>query len=243
MYNRFSDFYDQLVFDIDYDKYSKNILSILEKNNIKEAQILEIGCGTGNLTQKLSKQDCLDIHAFDYSEQMLNHAFQKIGFKENVQLFKNDMYKFPYEEYEYDAIITLLDVINYIVDENKLKSLFSNIYSGLRKGGVFIFDINSRYKLLEVLGDNTYVYERDNIFYTWENYREGDIIEFTLNFFVKGKNGYERVIENQTERYYSIEYIQQILENIGFKDVEYVDEDGGPFIEGKTQRILFNAKK
>lgn len=243
MYNKFSDLYDQLVFDIDYYKYSKNIFNILENNNIEQAQILEIGCGTGNLTEKLSDNKNLSIHAFDYSEQMLNHAFQKLGFKDNVQLFMNDMYKFPYEQYEYDAIITLLDVINYITDENKLEQLFSGVYSGLREGGIFIFDLNSRYKLLEVLGDNTYVYERDNIFYTWENYREDDIIEFNLNFFVKGNNGYDRITENQTERYYSIEYITNLLENIGFKEINYVDEDGGEFIEGQTQRILFSAEK
>ncbi|MFM1524389.1 MULTISPECIES: class I SAM-dependent DNA methyltransferase [Helcococcus] len=244
MYNRFSDFYDELVFDIDYEKYANNIFTILNKNNIKTGNILEIGCGTGNLTSELSKLKDFNILAFDNSIEMLNHAFVKLLDKENVTVILQDMYKFDYNSFKNDVIITLLDVVNYITDESKLEKLFKNIYDGLNENGVFIFDLNSRYKLLEVLGNNQYIYERKNIFYTWENRLEEDLVHFYLNFFVKDKNGlYERVEEKQVERYYSIDFIISKLKSVGFDEIDYIDEDGGEFLEGKTQRILFSAKK
>lgn len=244
MYKKFSDLYDELVFDIDYEFYLSNIKNILNDYNIEKPDILEIACGTGNLTKHLSGISN-SVLAFDYSEQMLNHAYNKLIDYENVNIIKQDMYKFPYESYSFDAIITLLDVINYIHSEEKVIDLFKNIYKGLGDGGVFIFDLNSKYKLFEVLGDNHFVYERNNIFYTWESSVEGNFIYFDLNFFVRREDGlYERIIENQVERYYSINKIVKILKNIGFKDIKFIDEDTGEkYIEGETQRILFSAVK
>lgn len=241
MYKRFSDFYDELVFDIDYKLYSKNIFDILDKHNIDQGKILEIGCGTGNLTQELAKRP-YNILAFDFSEEMLNHAFPKLIDFENVNLIKYDMYKFPYSSYEFDAIITLLDVINYITDPTKLKKLFEGVYEGLREGGVFVFDLNSENKLFTVMGDNHYVYERGDIFYTWENSREEDLVHFDLNFFIKKDGLYERVSEKQTERYYSISYIKDLLSEVGFTNITFQDEDGGEYSEN-TQRILFSVTK
>lgn len=243
MYKEFSNYYDILTFDIDYKKYANNIFNILDKESISNGSILEIGCGSGNLTKELAKKD-FQILAFDNSEQMLNMSYNKLIEFDNVNLIMQDMYKFPYDRYEFDAVISLLDVINYIRDKDKLIFLFKSIFNSLKSGGVFIFDLNSEYKLKTVLGSNTYVYEKDNIFYTWENSIEEDLIYFDLNFFVKKDGSYTRFEEHQIERYYSIEFIIKELEKIGFKDLSYVDEDSGePYKKEKTQRILFKAVK
>lgn len=242
MYNRFSDYYDALTFDIDYEKYANNIFNILKSKQIEKANILEIGCGTGNLTYQLASKD-YQITAFDNSVEMLNIAFPKLIDFDNVNLIMADMYKFSYKDYQFDAIITLLDVVNYILEEDELKKLFKDIYSGLKEGGCFIFDLNSKDKLLNVLANNTYVYERDNIFYTWENTQEGDLIEFNLNFFIEEDGKYERFQEIQVERYYPIESIISILEEVGFKAITYIDEDTASEYTEKTQRILFQATK
>lgn len=244
MYKKFSDLYDKLVFDIDYKQYQKNIKNIFNEYNIENPYVLEIACGTGNITQYLSRIS-KNVLAFDYSEEMLNHAYSKLVDVDNVLVLKQDMFKFPYNKYRFDAIISLLDVMNYIKDEKKLEILFSNIYEGLTDGGVFIFDINSKYKLYEILGNNHFVYEIDDIFYTWENTIEDDLIYFDLNFFVKNNDDfYERIEEKQIEKYYSIEYIENLLKKVGFREINYIDEDtGNSFVELKTQRILFSALK
>ncbi|NLW52243.1 MAG: class I SAM-dependent methyltransferase [Tissierellia bacterium] len=242
MYSRFSELYDLLTFDIDYQKYASNILGFIEKENISKPNMLEIGCGTGNLTQELAKEG-YSILAFDNSMDMLNVAFPKLIDLENVNVVMQDMYKFAYLNYEFDVIISLLDVINYILDPDKIEKLFKNIYSGLREGGLFIFDINSEDKLLNVLGNNTYIYERENVFYTWENTLDDDLVYFDLNFFVKEDGLYERFKETQVERYYSIEFIKSLLEKVGFVQIEFIDEDTAMPVNEKTQRILFKAKK
>lgn len=247
MYKQFSDFYDQLVFDIDYKKYSNNIKEILFSNSIHSGNILEIGAGTGNLTRELAKLNNFNILAIDNSVEMMKHAIEKISEFENVDYLYHDMFEFNYKMYGFDAVISLLDVMNYVTEIEDLEYLFNSIYESLNDGGVFIFDINSRYKLLEVLGNNIYVYEKDNIFYTWENTIDeeyDDLVYFDLNFFYKEEDGkYNRIYEEQVERYHSIENIINILTNAGFTNIAYCDEDGGEYIENKTQRILFSAKK
>ena len=66
MYEKFSDLYDLLTFDIPYKTYAENIFKILAKRGIKAGNLLEIGCGTGNITRELAK-GALDILAFDIS--------------------------------------------------------------------------------------------------------------------------------------------------------------------------------
>ena len=242
MYNKFSELYDLLTFDIDYEKYSENINNIIKNKSGQAKNLLEIGCGTGNLTKELASYG-YNILAFDNSSEMLNIAFPKLIELENVNLVMQDMYKFDYSQYKFDVIVTLLDVINYIRDEQKLEKLFSNIFEGLNFDGLFIFDINSENKLKHVLGNNTYVYEKDNVFYTWENTLEGDLVYFDLNFFVKNGKTYERVKETQIERYYSISFIENLLTKIGFQNIEYFDEDTGKGITDQSQRILFKAEK
>ena len=126
MYSRFSELYDLLTFDINYKKYAKNIMKFIENEKIEEPSILEIGCGTGNLTQELAKEG-FSILALDNSLDMLNIAFPKLIELENVNLIIQDMYTFNYGIYGFDVIVSLLDVINYITDEKKLVLLFKNI--------------------------------------------------------------------------------------------------------------------
>lgn len=242
MYLQFANYYDSLTFDIDYEFYGQTIIKILKKQGIESGQLLEIACGTGNLTRQLSGQD-FNILAFDNSPDMLNLAYPKLADVDNVTLVMQDMFSFDYARYQFDGVVMLLDVVNYVQDKKDLGTLFTNIYKGLKPGGLFIFDINSKHKLFEVLGNNTYVYEKDNIFYTWENERQGDFVSFYLNFFIKENGLYQRFEERQLERYYSIDTIKDLLLASGFKDIDYIDEDTALEITETSQRILFSAKK
>ena len=61
-----------------------------------------------------------------------------------------------------------------------------------------------------------------------------------LNFILQA---YQRIIENQVERYYSVDFMKNILKENNFSDIEIFDEDTMQEIEDDTLRILFKAKK
>ena len=243
MYKEFSEIYNKLVFDIDYDFYVETIKKEVELNGIEPENILELGIGTGNLTKKLD-YEYNSYYGIDLSSEMLEIASNNLVDMPNLTLINADIAKFKLED-KFNLAFSTLDTINYILDSNKLKDVFKNIYDSLTNNSVFIFDINSENKLRDVLGNNSYVYEYDNIFYTWQSFldEEEDIVDFVLDFFIEENGLYKRITEEQSEKIYSLEYIQELLKNIGFSKITYKDFDTGKIVNNKSQRILFTAIK
>jgi len=242
-YNEFAKIYDELMNDVDYDKWFSYIEEIFIKNNKKPLNILEMACGTGNLTKYLC-ENRYDVTCFDMSSEMLSVAYEKLrGFK-NVKILNQDMTEFNVNK-KFEAVISICDSINYITNDEDLKEVFTNVYNHLNDDGIFIFDINSHYKLSEIIGNNTFVHDEDDIFYTWQNYYDEDekICEFYLTFFIKENDKYIRVEEEHCERAYKIEEIIEVLKSVGFKDINYYDEFTFDIPNQKSERINFVVKK
>lgn len=244
MYNEFAYVYDDLMDDFDYEEWFKYIEEIYKKNNVQPKKILEMACGTGNLTYYLA-QAGYDLSCFDLSSEMLARADNKLKEFNNVSLYKQNMVDFNMKE-EYDSIICICDSLNYILEDSDIKETFKNVYDHLKKDGVFIFDINSYYKLNNIIGNNVFIEDREDIFYSWENFYddESDICQFYLNFFISvGDGSYERFIEEHYERAYKEEFIIKMLEDIGFTDIKMYRAFTFDGIDDETERINFVVKK
>ena len=156
MYNEFADIYDKLVFDINYDFYFELINEVIDRKNISTDNILEIGIGTGKLTERISKKS-KSYYGIDISEEMLSHASNKLKNFENINLICANIVDFKKEDY-FNLAFSTLDTINYILNEEDLKKAFENIYNILKQNSLFIFDLNSENKLRNILGNNTFKY-------------------------------------------------------------------------------------
>lgn len=241
MYEDFSYIYDKLSFDLDYEGYANNILKLVEEYKIKKENILELAAGSGMLTHYFF-DEFKNIDALDISPDMLNVFAEKYD-NDNVNLIYYDMVEFENPD-KYDLIVILLDSINYVTDPKELQKLFDNCYKNLKDGGLLVFDINSEYKMKEVFGSNCYVYEYEDIFYTWDNFYEDDLIDMHLNFFVENKDGsYDRIYEYQLERVYTINEVSEKVKEAGFHDIKTYDEDDFGPVKVDSLRILFSAVK
>ena len=241
MYGEFSYIYDKLSFDIEYEKYAENIKKLSREYKIGKENILELACGSGMLTQYFF-DDFDRIDALDISTDMLNCFAEKFD-NNKVNLIYYDMVEYEKKDF-YDLIVILLDSVNYVTNPSDLEKLFRNSYDNLKNDSLLVFDINSEYKMEEVFGSKSYVYEYEDIFYTWDNIKDGDIIDMELNFFVENEDGtYQRIIENQVERIYSVDFMKKILKENNFSEIEIFDEDTMQEIKDDTLRILFKAKK
>lgn len=239
-YKEFAHIYDDLINDdINYKKWSNAIINICDELNIDKDNYLDLACGTGNLTLELASS-FKSVWAVDLSYDMLTEAENK--FRNNKIKSKfvcQDICELNLNK-KFNLITCCLDSVNYILDKNKLKSFFGNVYDHLEDKGVFIFDINSYYKLSEVLGDNLFNYDDENITYIWENYLEDDIVQMNISFFInKEDNIYFRFDEEHKERAYKKEYIEEIIKNKGFKIVKLLDSYEEKKIMDKTERIVF----
>lgn len=243
-YGDFSYYYDELMDDVNYEEWYLYIEEIFKKTNFKPNDILEMACGTGNLTHYLCSND-YSVTCFDKSSEMLSVAYNKLMHFRKTKILKQDMTSFNINK-KFDCIVSICDSINYILDEEALLKVFKNVYEHLNGDGLFIFDINSFYKLSNIIGNNTFVEDREDIFYVWQNYFEEELnlSHFILSFFIKDDDEmYIRFDEEHIERAYSIDEIINLLKNAGFHYINYYEAFTFDSPRENSERINFVVKK
>lgn len=242
-YKEFAHIYDRLInSDIDYKTWALNILSICSENNIDYDSYLDLACGTGNLTIEIGGV-FKHIWAVDLSTDMLSEAERKMretGM--SARFICQDICSLNLNN-TFNLITCCLDSSNYILEKDNFEKYLLGAYNLLKDDGLFIFDINSYYKLTDVLGNNTYNYDSDDVVYMWENYLENDVVDMNLIFFVKEGQVYRRFDEHHAERAYSEEYIENVLSEIGFKVLKKLDNYEEKVVERNTERICYVLKK
>ena len=242
-YGEFAKIYDELINeDIDYDEMVNRIISICEEENVKFNNYLDVACGTGNVTIRLATK-FKDIFAVDLSEDMLREAFEKLkANKLKGKVICQDMTELSLNK-KFDLITSVLDSTNYIIEEDGILSYFKSIYEHLNDDGVFIFDINSYYKLSEILGNNIYTYSEEEVFYTWENTFEDNLLSMFLTFFVKKGELYERFEEEHLERAYKEEEIEKYLKLSNLEVINKFDGYTNNDVQEDSERLVYVVKK
>ena len=212
MYNNFSYYYDLMMEDVDYDIF----VDLVKKHVSIDKSILDCGCGTGNVSIPLKKYG-YDITGIDYSSDMLTVC--KVKQDDNnisFPIYENNIEEDLGNEL-FDCCISFLDVINYV----DYKLAFKSIYNVLKKGGIFIFDVNNFDYQESMKG---YVEEDSNdlFSYTWKILDNG-IGSIKHDLLIKTKDNTFREIHYQTT-YKKEVYINE-LEKLGFKVEILIDDD------------------
>ena len=245
IYDLLAPFYDAINAEIDYEKWADFIEEILNKEcKSRPELVLDLGCGTGKMTLELARRG-YDMTGIDYSPEMLDIA-RSIADEEghDILWLCQDMREF--ELYgTVDAAVCCLDCINHLEDEDDLDKCFKLVHNYLIPDGIFIFDINAKYKFENVYANNTFSMEEDGGVCIWENYYDSDskLCDFYITLFKECADGrYERYDEEQSERMYTLEDIKASLERCNLEFISaYGDLD---FAEGNDdcERIYIVAK-
>ncbi|KEI12500.1 SAM-dependent methyltransferase [Clostridium novyi B str. ATCC 27606] len=241
-YKEFAHIYDRLIYgDIDYAKWAKVIMKICENYNLSKEDYLDLACGTGNMTKELAKE-FKHTWAVDMSQEMLTEAEEKMR-KEKIKakLVCQDISNLKLNK-KFDLITCVLDSTNYILEVEDLKRYFSSVKDHLKEDGLFIFDINSYYKLTNILGNNIYNYDEDDVVYIWENLLEEDIVDMYITFFIKSGDMYKRFDEEHRERAYTEEFLEKLLNDVGFNVEKKLDSYESEEIKEDTERIVYILK-
>ncbi|ADL51728.1 class I SAM-dependent DNA methyltransferase [Clostridium cellulovorans] len=239
-YKELAKIYDELINeDVDYSKWAEIIMNICEEMNLKRNSYLDLACGTGNLTYELFKNFKV-TYGVDLSQDMLTLARDKMsygGYK--PKFICQDITSLSLDK-KFDLITCCLDGVNYILEEENLKNFFKGINSYLDDNGLFIFDINSYYKLSTILGNNLFSFDNEEVVYTWENVFEDDIVDMYLTFFIKEYDErYVRFDEQHRERAYSEEFLEKIIENSGLKIHKKLNSYTEAEIDETCERIVY----
>lgn len=242
-YKDLSELYDKLIYeDINYDLYCNTILSICDELKIDSDDYLDLACGTGNISVLLGKK-FKNVFLVDLSEDMLMKAWNKM--KENKIASKivcQDMSELSLNR-KFNLITCMLDSTNYLIEDEDLSQYFLGVKNHLKDNGVFIFDINSRYKLENILGNNIFTYNSEDVYYIWENIYEDDVVEMNLTFFLKDGECYKRFDETHLERAYDELEIEEALSDAGLKVIKKLDNYSFNEINVESERITYVVKR
>ncbi len=245
-YGIFSYSYDILTENVQYEKIANKVCSLLHGNGVDGGLLLDLGCGTGTLSFLLEKLG-YDIIGVDASEDMLMIANEKKYEAESSAMFLCQRA----EELDLfgtiDCAVSCLDTINHIDSLEKIEKAFSLVSLFMNMNGIFIFDMNTPYKHKEVLGNNTFIYDMDEVYCAWQNTldeQNGKTI-IDLDFFIKNEDDecYERYSENFSEYIYNIDDIIKIINKCGFTLLETIDDYSENPVNEATERITFVVEK
>lgn len=106
--------------------------------------VLDIGCGAGNYSVKLSqKRPNIDVTLVDLSQPMLDKALERVGAvtQGQVEIRKGDFRSIDFGAEKFDVIIATA-VLHHLRDDDDWKTAFSKLFSLLNEdGSIWIFDL------------------------------------------------------------------------------------------------------
>lgn len=238
-YQKLSSFYDVLTSDQPYDQW----LQVVEhfKPHKTSLSILDLGCGTGTFTSKLTHMAPI-VYGMDLSSEMIQYAKQKLT---EVHWIQGDMSNFDLNQ-TFDLITIFCDSLNYLQSEEEVMDTFNHVYHHLNEQGIFIFDVHSSHKMLTQFNDQLYMDDREDLTLIWHT-TEGELplsVWHDLTFFTKTDLGtYERIDESQFQRTLEKAQYESMLKMIGFKNIQsFYDFDINNHDE-KGDRLFFVATK
>lgn len=244
-YTGFAKLYDTFMLDTPYEEWAGFIQELLCSEGISEGIVLDLGCGTGKLTECLAGMG-YDMIGADSSAQMLDVAIERrarMGL--DILYLLQDMREF--ELYgTVRAVVSSCDCINYVMDEKELEDVFRLVNNYLDPSGIFIFDFNTQFKYETILGDNTIAENREEGSFIWENYyyEEEQVNEYKLTLFNKEETGlYRKYEELHYQKAYTLDVIRKLLIQAGLEFVGAYDDYTYQAVKETSERVCVIARE
>ena len=245
-YTSFASVYDTFMDNIPYKEWAEYLVGLLKEYGIHDGLVLDLGCGTGNMTELLATSG-YDMIGIDNAEDMLEIAMGKREESAyDILYLLQDMREF--ELYgTVKAIVSICDSINYITEEEELLEVFRLVNNYLDPKGIFIFDFNTVYKYSEVLGNQTIAEDRDECSFIWDNYYYEDeqINEYELSLFIRESDSdlYRKYQETHFQKAYDLETIKGLIERSGLEYITAYDAFTKNAAHEKSERIYVVARE
>lgn len=223
-YSALAEYYDFLAAEDDYESRGERLKFLAEKyaNGKKCA---DLACGSGYFTIKL-KEIGFDVFGADISREMLTEAEKNSAQKGLfIEYRLQDIVNFKNFE-KLDLVTVINDGFNYL-DEEKMKKAFKSISKSLKTGGVMIFDVSSEFKIKQILANNVFAEDLDDLTYLWFNELDGDRLTMSLTFFIKQGENYIRKDETHVQYAHSFDSISKALNEASFEILKVFGDSYG----------------
>ncbi|MGC9367348.1 MAG: class I SAM-dependent methyltransferase [bacterium] len=220
---RYSD-YDNFawVYNRHWGSHSKGIIPVLEKlifSNIPEnGIILDLCCGTGQLDKALTDRG-YRVTGVDGSEEMIEFARENAP---EADFIVEDARYFTIPD-RFDATLSLFDSLNHVMELKELETVFKNVYSVLKPGGIFLFDLNMKEGFEKRWKGSFNLVEDDHVCAIRSCYdQDSKIGKFEVTVF-RFFDDWIRSDVSLLQRCYPQEKVVSALRKAGFQDIRAFD--------------------
>jgi len=241
-YQELAGLYDGLTEDVPYCRFADYYEKLFELFNIDVHSVIDLACGTGNMTFELYKRG-YDMIAVDSSPDMLMVAREKFSNCSVMPLIicqsldELDLYGTS------DAAVCTLDGMNYLSPE-EFHNALRRILFFINPGGLLIFDVNSPEKLHSLDGQ-IFLDETEDCYCVWRAEFDNSLNAcfYGMDLFERQGNHWIRSEEEHLEYCYESAFVISALQAAGYCDI---NEFGGFSFEKPApgeQRIFYVARK
>ena len=239
MYSALAKFYEKLN-DCDRETWSHYLISLLreflgEPGGLEGA---DLGCGTGGLTELLARETRIAA-ACDLSPEMLSEAAARPGLG-RVPLVACSFSQFR-APHKLDFLNAADDGFNYL-SYPELKRVLVRLRRQLKPGGVLLFDLSSPHKLRDVLGNNLFFEDGEELSMFWQSELGDGCVRFSLTFFERTEGGlYRRTEEEQIQYIHEPDAVSEAVREAGFSRVYAYDAFTREPVRPDGLRVQFAA--
>lgn len=242
-YEALAKVYDQLTGDVGYERRADYIEKLFKRSQIPVRTVLDLACGTGEMTAILTERG-YELIAADASPEMLAQAREKAAdLAGEPPVFLNqsmtglDLYG------TVDAAVCCLDSLNYLTSPKDVQKCFQRLHLFIAPGGLLVFDVNSVAKLSALAGQ-VFLDETEDVYCVWrtEFEKRSRLCSYWMDIFTRrGDGGWDRAGEEHRQRAYEVDELKAWLLDAGFNRIRTFGDCRMSAPRENEQRIYFSA--
>lgn len=220
-----------------YAEWKHSLLAAAASHGIRPRVIVDLACGTGNSTIPWAAKRGRTVIGVDVSEAMLRVARRKSA---RVRWVRQDMTMLGLDV-QADLVTCHFDALNHLLDARSLHQMLVGVFRILRPGGLFQFDLNTRY-WLQWLSTSEKLFHVGPHYFTAFNAFDAasGIATFNQLWFVKQRRLYRKVLVSVRERSYEDSELRRMLREAGLR-LEHVSVQRR--VKGRPIRKVYLAVK
>ena len=225
LYNELAPVYEAMYQTfIDYEEEYAYYSHLLKKYN--KQQVLEIGCGTGNLAVLFQKNG-FDYLGLDASKEMIQLGQAKAP---TAKFLEGDMRKFELNKPVQSALITARTV-SYLLTNKDVNAAFSCIHKNLQVGGILCFDFIDANQYIPPIDHKKEIIHKANyqgIAYVRKSFWQAHLVngmDFTWQSVYYKEEGQQLIELGQDDsivRTFTVNEIELLLSINGFTIKEFI---------------------
>ena len=215
--------YDLLMTGVPYDEWITYLDKLLTLRQIRPRRILDLACGTGNVSERLVERGYAVVGA-DIAADMIAEAQHKAEMKNlPIAYYVQDAAELDLPEDKFQLCLSLFDSLNYILEPERLQLALNRVAAHLDTGGLFIFDMNTEYALKHRFFDQDNLAYDERLRYDWDSeyFDETRRCRVRMRFWYREEDGKDRAFEEIHWQYaYRMPEILTMLHHAGFTNID-----------------------